>query len=207
MFLSDVILAFTYLFDGYYAYAFVTAVLVLLPTAVVQVFSVRWHVMDEVFDRGVAAVHALLLGLLHRYLSVISLGVEAMRSGHAVDYQRFHQQQSDVCMLRLFDSFLESAPQLVFHLYVMMRRKQEWTAGQAAWTALSALASMVSLGWGIAAYSSAMRMARAEKGKMTWAGMVLQTAWRFGMLSARIVALVLLTLTVHEWIVIVLCKF
>ncbi len=51
-----------------------------------------------------------------------------------------------------------------------------------------------------------MRMVRSEKGKLTWAGMILQTVWRFGMLSARIVALVLLTLTIHEWIFIVMCK-
>ena len=57
-----------------------------------------------------------------RYLIVLKTGLEAMRSGEPVDYQRFYQQQSDVCMLRLFDSFAESAPQLVFHLYVMILR-------------------------------------------------------------------------------------
>ena len=62
------------------------------------------------------------------------------------------------------------------------------------------------MGWGIAAYSSAMRMFKAEKGKLTWMGMILQTIWRFGMLSARIVALVLLTIALKEWVIIVLCK-
>ena len=38
---------------------------------------------------------------------VISLGMEAMHTGDPVDYARYYQQQSDVCMLRLFDSFLE----------------------------------------------------------------------------------------------------
>ncbi len=62
------------------------------------------------------------------------------------------------------------------------------------------------MGWGMAAYSSAMRMVTEEKRNLGWAGMFLQTVWRFGMLSARIVALVLLALTVHEWIFIVMCK-
>ena len=61
-----------------------------------------------------------------RYLVVISLGMEAMHTGDPVDYARYYQQWSDVCMLRLFDSFLESAPQLVFHLYVMMVRNGQW---------------------------------------------------------------------------------
>ena len=43
--------------------------------------------------------------------------LQAKKTGDEVDQQRFLQQQSDVCMLRLFDSFGESAPQLVFHLY------------------------------------------------------------------------------------------
>jgi len=74
---------------------------------------------------------------------VISLGFEAMKSNAVIDYRRFYQQQSDVCMLRLFDSFLESAPQLVFHLYVVMVRA-EWPVRQAVWTGLSAIMSMVS---------------------------------------------------------------
>ena len=83
-----------------------------------------------------------------RYIVVLNLGLEAMRTGDEIDQQRFYQQQSDVCMLRLFDSFGESAPQLVFHLYVLIV-KNHWTTDQALWTGVSAITSLVSLGWGI----------------------------------------------------------
>ncbi len=63
---ADVILAFTYTFDGYYAYAFITVCLVLGPTIIVQIFSARWHVMDELLDKATLVIHAVLLGLLHR---------------------------------------------------------------------------------------------------------------------------------------------
>lgn len=62
---------------------------------------------------------------------VLKFGLEAMHTGDVIDYQRFYQQQSDVCMLRLFDSFAESAPQLVFHLYVMIL-KSDWPLEQAS---------------------------------------------------------------------------
>ncbi len=75
---------------------------------------------------------------------VITLGLLAMKTNEEIDYRRFYQQQSDVCLLRLFDSFLESAPQLVFHLYVMMVMREEWSAQAAAWTSLSVIASVVS---------------------------------------------------------------
>ena len=74
---------------------------------------------------------------------MIHLGYAALRSNNAVDYHSYYDQQSDVCMLRLFDSFLESAPQLVFHLYVMLVNRTVWTDGEAAWTGISAIASMV----------------------------------------------------------------
>ena len=50
-------------------------------------------------------------------------------------------------MLRLFDSFTESAPQLVFHIYVMVQKRyiRDMPAEQIAWTAMSALASLVIL--------------------------------------------------------------
>lgn len=199
----DVILAATYISDGYYWYALITVCLVVLPTGLVQVFSVRWHYMDEVMNKGILILHTCLLGVLYRYLVVITNGLEAMKTGENIDYERFYQQQSDVCMLRLFDSFLESAPQLVFHLYIMFV-KSHWPAHQVVWTGISAITSMVSLGWGIAAYSSSQRMVRSEKGKMTWTGMILQTIWRFGMLSARIISMVMLTVALNEWSLVVL---
>lgn len=93
--------------------------------------------------------------ILDSYLFTYML--QAKKTGDEVDQQRFLQQQSDVCMLRLFDSFGESAPQLVFHLYVLIKKNgmensETWTWDQATWTILSAMTSLVSLGWGIAAY-------------------------------------------------------
>ena len=82
----------------------------------------------------------------------------------------------------------------------------DWNTFNVTWTCVSAVSSMVSLGWGVAAYSQALRMVREDKGKLSWMGMVLQTVWRFSMLSARIVALVLISLTLHRWVFIVLGK-
>ena len=48
------------------------------------------------------------------------------------------------------------------------------------------------------------RMVREDKSTITWVGMVVQTVWRFSMLSARIIALVLISLTLHSWVALVL---
>ena len=138
---------------------------------------------------------------------VLKTGLEARGSGDLLDYQRYYQQWSDICMLRLFDSFMESAPQLVFQLFVLCTCLDLTTFNlNVTWTGVSAVASTVSLGWGVAAYSQALRLVREDKGKLSWLGMALQTLWRFFMISARIVALVLLSLALNQWALIVICK-
>ena len=125
---------------------------------------------------------------------MLKLGLIARRTDDLVDYQRYYQQWSDICMLRLFDSFMESAPQLVFQLYVMKSTYWavlDWTT--VSWSShglvISAVASTISLGWAIAAYSQALRIVREDKGKLNWMGFIFQTLWRFFMLLARITAL------------------
>ena len=56
----------------------------------------------------------------------------------------------------------------------------------------------------MAAYSQALRLVRADKGRLSWAGLVLQTAWRVSMLAARVAALVLLCLALGSWALVVL---
>ena len=62
----DVILAVTFWLDGLVVYSIVTLILVLVPNAIVQVFSARWNKMDDIFNRPVAIIHGLLMGTLHR---------------------------------------------------------------------------------------------------------------------------------------------
>ena len=136
----------------------------------------------------------------------MSLCLKVMKSPNLDDYRAYYQETSDVCMLRLFESFLESAPQLVFHLFVLLTRINTTDPTIVSLTGISAVASMVSLGWGIVSYNYAQRMCRQDKMNLSWMAMVLQTIWRFGMLSGRILALVLLTYTLKEWVIIVMCK-
>ena len=80
-----------------------------------------------------------------RYYMVLKTGLEARQSGDVVDYQRYYQQWSDICMLRLFDSFMESGPQLVFQLYILLTRPES-SLVTITWISVSAIASTVSLG-------------------------------------------------------------
>lgn len=63
---------------------------------------------------------------------------------------------------------------------------------------------MVSLGWGIAAYTKAMRNTRMDKHKMTLSGLILQTVWRVGMISARVAALALVATILGGWLLLIM---
>lgn len=63
---ADIILAVTFWYGGQPIYSIVTLLLVLVPNAIVQIFSARWNKIDETFSWPVAIVHSLLLGTLHR---------------------------------------------------------------------------------------------------------------------------------------------
>lgn len=71
-------------------------------------------------------------------------------------------------------------------------------------TAITALSSMASLGWGIAAYTKAMRNTLPAKHKMTVSGLVLQTFWRMGMIAARVAALALVATVLNEWLLVIM---
>ena len=87
-----------------------------------------------------------MTGLVCRYYMVLRTGLEARQSGDVVDYQRYYQQWSDICMLRLFDSFMESGPQLVFQLWLLLAdTRGSWPVFSTTWIALSAVASTVNI--------------------------------------------------------------
>ncbi|XP_063221441.1 XK-related protein 4-like [Bacillus rossius redtenbacheri] len=117
---TDVVLVVNYFRYGHLYWAAGTLVLVVVPALVVQVFSMRWHIADENAKLSHWVTHVLLLGILHRQVLVLKTGLEARSSGDPTDFQRLYHQQNDICMLHLFESFLESAPQLVLQLYIMV---------------------------------------------------------------------------------------
>ena len=108
--------------------------------------------------------------------------------------RKLYHYQSDLCLLRLFESFLESAPQLLLQLYIM-HELQSWHF----WTVACAFGSLVSLAWGIASYARIMRNAREDKDELDWIGLSLQAVWRTGTIVARMTSLVMCASIIHMW--------
>ncbi|KAG5850260.1 XK-related protein 4-like [Anguilla anguilla] len=134
-------------------------------------------------------IHILQLGQIWRYFHTIYLGIRSRRSGEH-DRWRFYwrmvYEYADVSMLHLLATFLESAPQLVLQLCIIIQtRKLHALQG------LTAAASLVSLAWALASYQKALRDSRDDKKPVSYLAVIIQFCWHFFTIAARVITFAL----------------
>ncbi|XP_046896499.1 XK-related protein 7 [Hypomesus transpacificus] len=134
-------------------------------------------------------VHIFQLAQVWRYVHALYLGVQSRWRG---DHERRHFywrmmfESADISMLRLLESFLKSAPQLVLQLSIMIQASQVLPL-----QGLSASASLVSLAWMIASYQKALRDSRDDKFPMSYKAVIVQILWHLFTIGARTMAFAL----------------
>ncbi|XP_061851712.1 XK-related protein 4 [Colius striatus] len=134
-------------------------------------------------------VHILQLGQVWRYFHTIYLGIRSRQSGEN-DRWRFYwkmvYEYADVSMLHLLATFLESAPQLVLQLCIVVQ-----TRTLQALQGLTAAASLVSLAWALASYQKALRDSRDDKKPISYMAVIIQFCWHFFTIAARVITFAL----------------
>ncbi|XP_005993497.1 XK-related protein 4 isoform X1 [Latimeria chalumnae] len=134
-------------------------------------------------------IHILQLGQIWRYFHTIYLGIRSQRSGEN-DRWRFYwkmvYEYADVSMLHLLATFLESAPQLVLQLCIVIQ-----THRLQALQGLTAAASLVSLAWALASYQKALRDSRDDKKPISYIAVIIQFCWHFFTIAARVITFAL----------------
>ncbi|XP_032037713.1 XK-related protein 4 [Aythya fuligula] len=124
-----------------------------------------------------------------RYFHTIYLGIRSRRSGEN-DRWRFYwkmvYEYADVSMLHLLATFLESAPQLVLQLCIVVQ-----TRTLQALQGLTAAASLVSLAWALASYQKALRDSRDDKKPISYMAVIIQFCWHFFTIAARVITFAL----------------
>ncbi|KAK7929103.1 hypothetical protein WMY93_005498 [Mugilogobius chulae] len=134
-------------------------------------------------------IHVFQLAQVWRYVHALYLGVQ---SRWHTDPERRHFfwrmmfESADISMLRLLESFLKSAPQLVLQLSIMIYVNQVLPL-----QGLSASASLISLAWMIASYQKVLRDSRDDKLPMSYKSVLVQILWHLFTIGARTLAFAL----------------
>uniref|UniRef100_A0A3B4AB86 XK-related protein n=2 Tax=Periophthalmus magnuspinnatus TaxID=409849 RepID=A0A3B4AB86_9GOBI len=134
-------------------------------------------------------IHVFQLAQVWRYVHALYLGVQ---SRWHTDPERRHYfwrmmfESADISMLRLLESFLKSAPQLVLQLSIMIYANEVLPL-----QGLSASASLISLSWMIASYQKVLRDSRDDKLSMSYKSVLVQILWHLFTIGARTLAFAL----------------
>ncbi|KAK5918818.1 hypothetical protein CgunFtcFv8_022766 [Champsocephalus gunnari] len=136
-----------------------------------------------------SVIHIFQLGQIWRYFHTIYLGVRSRQSSeteHWRYYWRMVYEFADVSMLHLLATFLESAPQLVLQLCIIIQ-----THKLQAVQGMTAAASLVSLAWALASYQKALRDSRDDKKPISYLAVIIQFCWHFFTIAARVITFAL----------------
>ena len=66
IFFSDVILAVTFFSKSEILYGLMSISMVIFPTLLVQIFSVRWYQIDNAMNKALWIIHGATLGIAYR---------------------------------------------------------------------------------------------------------------------------------------------
>jgi len=238
----------------HYWYFSLTLVFILVPSLTMTGFSLRWYLMDSDnaqlpkvgSSRWVLRLVVLILQLapILRYVDSMRYGFMSRRAAtkenkatkdeDKIRYRRERKQwytlmvyeDADATLLRLYESFMESAPQLVLQIYILIKDphasrlypfKHEGGIThedhsedilepgvnpvlKLSILVMSVASSLVSLAWSLVVYHRSLRYTYPHKKNISLTGTLFQFLWHFCSITARVLALSLFASALPKWI-------
>lgn len=213
LFFLDIVLDITVAVKFYKEEAYVSLgilVCVLIGSAVVtNIYSWLWYKYDEfdmmtnldrIFRSRIWVLHVLLAGVSFRIGALLAASTENMKYKSRQLKSIITYRKHDLRILKIFDSFLESAPQIVLMLTIALQG-EGWILN--VYTALKTLLSLLSITFAEAKYYHSIisflpedaepGLVREICGYHCWNArrLVLYFFWKLILLSCRLVALAL----------------
>ncbi|XP_043197515.1 XK-related protein 6-like [Amphibalanus amphitrite] len=141
----------------------------------------------------------LQLGPLLRYIEAMVYGIKSMRAkragdraGHIKNYIYMIYKDADATLLRLFESFMESAPQLVLQLYILASEHNRFKPSEPLNITLQVAAvgtSLFSLAWSLCSYQRSLRYSLPAKNNLSTPATVVLFFWHLCSIGSRVLAI------------------
>ncbi|XP_066494614.1 XK-related protein 8 [Tiliqua scincoides] len=201
---ADLWMAASYVQAGDYHWGGLVFGLLVISSLTTQLFSWAWYQSDPKelrqelpTNQTLLVLHVLQLGYLYRCLHVLKVGFHVCRMEAATEIQRGYAVflSHDISLLRLFETFLESAPQLTLVLYIIFRTSKAET-----FQLLGISTSFLCIAWALLDYHQSLRCFLRDKHKLDPASSVIYFLWNFLLLCPRILSLALFALLFPNYI-------
>ncbi|XP_076617858.1 XK-related protein 9 [Chaetodon auriga] len=181
---TDIGLALKYFQEKHFVWTGLTLVFVLAGLLVTQIFSYAWYKddMNDVWINpegrptisgmskgGLAVLHLFGFGIFTRYYHLLKRGSKVIwttTDSYTVEERREAHHNlfclaTDLSMLKLFESFLESVPQLLLQLYIVLGH-EECSVMQY----LSMAFSFFNIAWALVDYRRCLRRSLPQTREM-----------------------------------------
>ncbi|XP_073687324.1 XK-related protein 9 [Garra rufa] len=166
---SDFLLSVQYFRSGHVTWAVLTLVFVLVGSVCIQIFSYEWFEVDKENykedDKGLSTccligIHVLQIGICTRYIQLLKKSYKALRSQQK-DQSEIIGLATDLSMLRMFETFLESIPQLILQAYIILEHNHRSNLQY-----LSMAVSFLTIAWATVDYRRCLRQSLTYLNKM-----------------------------------------
>ncbi|XP_015274133.1 PREDICTED: XK-related protein 8 [Gekko japonicus] len=201
---ADVWVAASYLQAGHCYWGGLVLGLLGLSSLTTQLFSWAWYRgdakelrRDQVTDQTLLTLHFLQLGYLYRCLHALKVGFQVCRKEAPTEAERGYAVflSHDISLLRLFETFLESAPQLTLGLYIILHTSKAET-----FQTLGICTSFVCIAWTLLDYHQSLRIFLRDKHKLGILSSAVYFLWNFLLVCPRILSLALFTVLFPSYI-------
>uniref|UniRef100_A0A2K5RT11 XK-related protein n=2 Tax=Cebus imitator TaxID=2715852 RepID=A0A2K5RT11_CEBIM len=192
---ADLWAAVQYALGGRYLWAGLVLALLGLASVAMQLFSWLWLRGDPADLHGsqpprrcLALLHLLQLGYLYRCMQGLQQGLLVWRQEEPSEFDLAYTDflSLDISMLRLFETFLETTPQLTLVLAIILQ------SGQAEcyqWVGICT--SFLGISWALLDYHRALRTCLPSKPLLGWGSSVIYFLWNLLLLWPRVLAVAL----------------